>query len=162
MDHVIYNIWGNAKYPKRNIEIAILNSRISYWFPDSSSDSKWFLEPSTWFGIASCKPLALQWSLSLVQSVPSLRESWVSLIFFFLPLIDHTMKLLIAIFQLLVITCIAKNLDNFSASFIYANLGLNLMATGGEDNIHSSWRWRDVGLFQYDHHSGKLGCTSQL
>ena len=84
----------------------------------------------------SCRPLALQWILSLVQSVPSLRESWVSLILFFLPPIDHAMKLLIAILQLLAITCIAKSLDNSSASFIYANHGLNWMATGGEDNIH--------------------------
>ena len=52
-DRVIYNIRRNAKYTKRKVEISVLDSRISYWFPDSSSDSKWFLEPSMWFGIVA-------------------------------------------------------------------------------------------------------------
>ena len=42
----------NTKYPRINVEITMMirDSRISAWFSDSSSNSKWFLEPSTWFG----------------------------------------------------------------------------------------------------------------
>ena len=31
----------------------ILDSRISTWFPDSSSEFKWFLKSSVWFGIVA-------------------------------------------------------------------------------------------------------------
>ena len=33
------------------VRIIILDSRICTWFSDSTSESKWFLEPSTWFRI---------------------------------------------------------------------------------------------------------------
>ena len=43
----------NIKYLTINIEIMIPDSRISTWFPDSSREFKWFLEPLTWFKIGS-------------------------------------------------------------------------------------------------------------
>ena len=46
-------MYKNTKYPRINIEIMIRDTRISAWFSDSSSDSKRFLEPSTWFGIVA-------------------------------------------------------------------------------------------------------------
>ena len=36
-------------YLRINVEIIIPDSRIFTWFPDSSSESKWFLEPLMWF-----------------------------------------------------------------------------------------------------------------
>ena len=53
MHHTIHNVRKNTKYLKINVEIMICDSRIFTWFSDSSSDSKWFLEPLTWFGIVS-------------------------------------------------------------------------------------------------------------
>ena len=46
-------MYKNTKYPRISIKIMIRDTRISTWFCDSSSDSKRFLKPSTWFGIVA-------------------------------------------------------------------------------------------------------------